>query len=128
MTAPYSRSPIALVINSHPAVRRALCERIRTSFANFQLREASSVADALCMLGEEPADVVLIEGDGHDINGLQATRAVLERAPGTSVIVMAGYAEPSCRSAANRAGAIAFVSKRAISSELMQVLSGFATL
>jgi DNA-binding NarL/FixJ family response regulator len=119
--------PIALVINSHHAVRRALCERIKASFANFQLREAASVSDALFMLEEETIDVALIDGDGNGINGLQATRAVLERSPGTSVIVMSAFAEPSCQSAASRAGAMAFVSKRAIGSELIDVLSTLAS-
>jgi hypothetical protein len=37
--------------------------------------------------------------------------------------MVSGVSEPSCRSAASRAGAMAFVSKRAINSELMQVLA-----
>ena len=123
MNARYTKDPVALVVNSHHAVRRALCEKIRASFANFRLREASSVADALMILDAEPVDIVLLEGDSHGINSLQATRAVLERSPKSSVIIVSGVSEPSCRSAASRAGAMAFVSKRAINSELMQVLA-----
>jgi DNA-binding NarL/FixJ family response regulator len=123
MNARYTKDPIALVVNSHHAVRRALCEKIRASFANFRLREAASIADALVILEAEPIDIVLLEGDSHGINGLQATRAVLERSPKSSVIMVSGVSEPSCRSAASRAGAMAFVSKRAINSELMQVLA-----
>ena len=123
MTARYTQDPVALVVNSHHAVRRALCEKIRASFANFRLREAASVADALAILEAEPIDIVLLEGDHHGINSLQATRAVLERSPQSSVIMVSGVSEPSCRSAASRAGAMAIVSKRAINSELMQVLA-----
>ena len=123
MTARYTQDPVALVVNSHHAVRRALCEKIRASFANFRLREAASVADALAILETETVDIVLLEGDHHGINSLQATRAVLERSPQSSVIMVSGVSEPSCRSAASRAGAMAFVSKRAINSELMQVLA-----
>ena len=123
MTARYTRSPIALVVNSHHAVRRALCERISASFANFQLREAATLEDALYILDEEEIDIVLIDGDRNGINGLKTTRAVLERSPRSSVVVMSAFSEPACRSAASKAGAIAFVSKRAISTELMQVLA-----
>ena len=123
MNARYTKDPVALVVNSHHAVRRALCEKIRASFANFRLREASSVADALMILDAEAVDIVLLEGDSHGINSLQATRAMLERSPKSSVIMVSGVSEPSCRSAASRAGAMAFVSKRAINSELMQVLA-----
>ncbi|HEX2830428.1 MAG TPA: response regulator [Burkholderiales bacterium] len=123
MTARYTQDPVALVVNSHHAVRRALCEKIRASFANFRLREAASMADALAILETETIDIVLLEGDHHGINSLQATRAVLERSPQSSVIMVSGVSEPSCRSAASRAGAMAFVSRRAINSELMQVLA-----
>ena len=123
MNARFTKDPIALVVNSHHAVRRALCEKIRASFANFRLREAASIADALVILEAEPIDIVLLESDSHSINGLQGTRAVLERSPKSSVIMVSGVSDPSCRSAASRAGAMAFVSKRAINSELMQVLA-----
>jgi DNA-binding NarL/FixJ family response regulator len=126
MTARYMRTPVALVINSHHAVRRALCERIKASFANFQIREAASVEDALMLLDEELIDIVLIDGEAKGINGLKGTRAVLERSPQSSVIVMSAFSEPACQSAASRAGAMAFVSKRAIGSDLMQVLAEFA--
>jgi DNA-binding NarL/FixJ family response regulator len=123
MDAADTAGPVALVVNSHHAVRRALCERITTSFANFRVREAATVADALCVLDQEQIDVVLIDGESNGINGLQGTRAVLERSPKSSVIVVSAFSEPSCRSAASRAGAMAFVNKRAINSELMQVLA-----
>jgi two-component system, NarL family, invasion response regulator UvrY len=123
MNARYTKDPVALVVNSHHAVRRALCEKIRASFANFRLREASSISDALVILEAEAIDIVLLEGDSHGISGLQGTRAVLERSPKSSVIMVSGVSEPSCRTAASRAGAMAFVSKRAINSELMQVLA-----
>ena len=121
MNARYGRSPVALVVHGHHAVRRALCERIRASFANFLVLEASGIDDALYMVEAEHIDVVLIDGEGAGINGLKGTRAILERAPTTSVIVMSTHGEPAGSLAAS-AGAMAFVSKRAIGSELMQVL------
>ena len=118
-------SPIALVVNGHHAVRRALCDRIRSSFANVQVREAASVEDAFCVLEQEQIDLVLIDSEAGGISALKGTRAILERSPKSSVIIMSAFTEPACRSAANRAGAMAFVSKRAIGSELMQVLEEF---
>ena len=125
MNARYVRNPVALVVNSHHAVRRAVCDRIRASFANFQLCEAASIDDALCLLDGLAVDIVVLEGDSKGINGLKGTRAILERAPRVSVIVMAGFSEPTCRSAASEAGAMAFVSKRTINSELIQILADF---
>lgn len=121
MNARYNRSPVALVVNGHHAVRRALCERIQASFANFRIREAASIEDALYVLDDEEVDVVLLD-EGSGVSGLKGTRAILEHSPKASVIVMSAFNEPACRSAASRAGAMAFVSRRAIGSELMQVL------
>ena len=121
MNARYNSSPIALVVNGHHAVRRALCERIQASFANFRIREAASVEDALYVLSEEAVDVVLLD-EGSGVSGLKGTRAILERSPKASVILMSSFSEPACRSAASQAGAMAFVSKRALGTELMQVL------
>lgn len=122
MNARYARSPVALVVNGHHAVRRALCERIKASFANFRILEATTVDDALCLIDAEQVDIVLMDGEGTGINGLKGTRAILQRSPKISVIVMSAFSEPTCRSAASRAGAMAIVSKRAVSRELMQVL------
>ena len=122
MTARYIHNPVALVVNGHHAVRRALCERIKASFANFRILEAATLEDALYILDMEQIDIVLIEGEGSSISGLKGTRAILERSPSTSVVVMSAFSEPACRSAASNAGAIAFVSTRAIGSELTQVL------
>ena len=121
MNARYNRSPTALVVNGHPAVRRALCERIQASFANFRIREAASIEDALYVLEDEAIDIVLLD-EGSGVSGLKGTRAILEHSPKASVIVMSSFSEPACRTAASKAGAMAFVSRRAIGSELMQVL------
>jgi DNA-binding NarL/FixJ family response regulator len=121
MNARYTRTPVALVVNGHHAVRRALCERIQASFANFRIREAASIEDALFVLDDEPIDVVVLD-EGSGVSGLKGTRAILEHSPKASVIVMSAFNEPTCRSAASKAGAMAFVSRRAIGSELMQAL------
>ena len=122
MNARYNSNPVALVVNGHHAVRRALCERIKASFANFQVLEAATMDDALYMVETEHIDVVVIDGEGSGINGLKGTRAILERSPSASVIVLSAFEDTACRSVASKAGAMAFVSKRAIGSELMQVL------
>ncbi|MGZ5257257.1 MAG: response regulator, partial [Burkholderiales bacterium] len=103
--------------------RRALRERISASFANIQLWEAASISDALALLEEIQIDIVMIDGEASGISGLKGTRAVLARAPTVPVVVMSSFSEPMCRFAASKAGAMAVVSKRAINSELMQILA-----
>lgn len=115
--------PIALVVEDHDAVRRALCERIHASFGQFRLREAGNVDDALKIVESEKVDLVLMDFKLPGMDGVDGTRMVLERSPSTSVVMVSGYDDSSHRSAARKAGARAFVSKRAISRELIPLIT-----
>ena len=114
--------PIALVVDDHDAVRRALCERIQASFGQFRLREAGTVDEALKIVETEKVDIVLMDFRLPGMDGVDGTRMVLERSPQTSVVMVSGFDDSSHRSAARKAGARAFVSKRAISRELIPVI------
>jgi len=75
---------IALVVDDHDAVRHALCERIRASFARFELREAGSVDEALKIVDAERVDIVLMDirlpgMDGFEV--LRRLRAAGSKAP-----------------------------------------------
>ena len=74
---------IALVVDDHDAVRHALCERIRASFARFELREAGSVDEALKIVDAERVDIVLMDIRLPGMDGITGTRIVLERSPVT---------------------------------------------
>ena len=118
------QSPTALVVEDHLGVRRALCDRIRASFDECQLREAGSVDEALRIVEAEKVDIVLMDIHLPGMNGVDGTREVLERSPHTSVVVVSIYDDLTHRSAASKAGASAYVCKRAINRELIPVLEG----
>jgi DNA-binding NarL/FixJ family response regulator len=122
MIADTLQNPIALVVEDHEAVRRALCERIQASFAQFRLREAGSVNEALKIVETERVDLVLMDFRLPGMDGVDGTRMVLERSPRTSVVMVSGFDDSSHRSAARKAGASAFVAKRAISRELIPLI------
>jgi DNA-binding NarL/FixJ family response regulator len=118
-----TRQPIALVVDDHDAVRRALCDRIQASFGQFRLREAGTVNEALRIVESERVDLVLMDFRLPGMDGVDGTRMVLERSPHTSVVMVSGYDDSSHRSAARKAGAQGFVSKRAISRDLIPLIS-----
>ncbi len=122
MIADTLQNPIALVVEDHEAVRRALCERIQASLAQFRLREAGSVNEALKIVETERVDLVLMDFRLPGMDGVDGTRMVLERSPRTSVVMVSGFDDSSHRSAARKAGASAFVAKRAISRELIPLI------
>lgn len=122
MNADSRQQPVALIVDDHAAVRRALCDRIQASFGQFQLREAGTVDEALKIVETEKVDLVLMDFRLPGKDGVDGTRMVLERSPHTSVVMVSGYDDSSHRSAARKAGARAFVSKRAISKELIPLI------
>ena len=124
MTADTLQSPVALIVEDHDAVRQALCQRIQASFGQFRLREAGTVDEALKIIDTERVDLVLMDFRLPGLDGVDGTRMVLERSPHTSVVMVSGFDDVSHRSAARKAGARAFVCKRAISRELIPVITG----
>jgi DNA-binding NarL/FixJ family response regulator len=122
MSAELLHGPIALVVEDHDAVRRALCDRIQASFGQFRLREAGNVDEALKIVESERVDLVLMDIRLPGMDGVDGARMVLERSPHTSVVMVSGLDDSSHRSAAKKAGARAFVSKRAISRELIPAI------
>ena len=68
------QAPIALVVDDHNAVRRALCDRIKASFGRFQLREACSVDEALKIVEAERVDIVLMDIRLPGTDGIDGTR------------------------------------------------------
>ena len=122
MNADTLQGPVALVVDDHDAVRRALCERIQTSFGEFRLREAGTVNEAMKIVETEKVDFVFMDIRLPGVDGIDGTRMVLERSPHTSVVVVSICDDVSHRSAAKKAGAREFVSKRAISRDLIPAI------
>ena len=122
MNANSLKDAVALIVEDHVAVRLALRERIQTSFGQFRLHEAGTVDEALKIVERERVDIVFMDIRLPGTDGVDGTRMVLERSPRTSVVVVSGLDDASHRSAARRAGACAFVSKRAIGRELIPAI------
>jgi len=122
MSADLLQDAVALIVEDHDAVRRALRERIQASFGQFRLHEAGTVDEALKIVEAEKVDIVFMDFRLPGMDGVDGTRMVLERSPHTLVVIVSGFDDLSHRSAARKAGARGFVSKRAISRELIPVI------
>lgn len=112
----------ALVVDDHEAVRQAMCDRIKLSFAKCELRQACSIVEALKIIETEKVDVVLMDIQMPGMNGIDGTREVLQRSPHTAVLVVSTYDDLNHRIAAGQAGAKAYVCKRALHRELIPAL------
>lgn len=97
-------------------------ERILASFTRFDCLEAGTVDDALRIIASRRVDIALMDIRLPGMDGVDGTRLLRERSPETQVIMVSLLDDTSHRSAAESAGASAFVSKRALSKELIPTI------
>jgi DNA-binding NtrC family response regulator len=92
-------------------------KNIRQSLSTFfkslghEVRTAESGPEALKMLGEAPADLVLTDYRMAEMNGLELLKSVKQHRPGSLVILMTAYANVEDAVAAMKAGAYDYVTK-----------------
>jgi len=73
--------------------------------------EAGSGEDGIRMVEELSPDLVLMDIKMPGMDGLEATRQILEDNPGARVVVLSTYEAGEFEERAHEAGAIAFISK-----------------
>ena len=104
------RRASVLVVEDDPGYSRLLADALATA-APLRVRLASSAAEAVGCLAQDPADVVLLDRALPDGDGLIVARALRGTGPQTAIVVLT--ANPSVASVveAMRAGAIDYVVK-----------------
>ena len=98
-----------LIVEDNPRVRRL----IRRSLADVasEVRECEDGAGALAAYEEHLPDLVLMDVRMPRMDGLSATRQLLERHPGATVVILTDYDDDETRQAAAEAGARAYAQK-----------------
>ena len=72
---------------------------------------AKTGREAVGLARETPADVVLMDMSMPGLDGVAATRRLLDEAPSLRVIALSGHTDRLSREAALESGAVEFVSK-----------------
>lgn len=121
-----------LVVDDHAVVRSGI-EYSLLAIDDIELVGiAESGAEALRLCEKIQPEVVLMDMMMPEMNGVAATRAVLERCPGARVIALTSYQEGSLVQDALQAGAISYLLKDVSMEELAQAIrsahAGRATL
>jgi DNA-binding NarL/FixJ family response regulator len=100
-----------LMVDDHPAVAKAISRLLSLDCEVVGIIiDGSAALEAVQRL--EP-DVVVLDMNLPNINGLEACRQIARAHPGTKVIVFTAMTDPGMRERALAAGASAFVSKLA---------------
>lgn len=88
--------------------------------------EAATGEEAVALAAELAPDVVLMDIQMPGINGIEATRRIVERDPGVGVVVVTMFEEDDSVFAAMRAGARGYVLKGADADEVVKVVRAVA--
>jgi signal transduction histidine kinase len=101
-----------LVVDDNPGEAELAGERLHEApGCNFEVRNATSLAEALAAIAAAPPDAVILDLNLPDSQGLDTLREVRRAAPGTSLIVVSGMVDDTLRAQALRDGAEDVLSK-----------------
>ncbi len=104
-----SDRPVLLVVDDEPPIL-TLVGRYAAA-AGFDVVTATGGRQALDLLQQRPADVVMVDLRMPEINGLDVLREVRSRVPGCEVILMTGYADVQSAVEAIKLGARDYLAK-----------------
>lgn len=111
-----------LIVEDHGALRFALRRRILAEFPGLELIEADSGESAVTMALAEQPQLILMDIGLPRMDGLEATRRIKSRSPGTYVAAVSVRDDPHSRARAHEAGITRFIAKREMGRELGQLL------
>ena len=106
-----------LIVDDHVPFRKLLRGMICARFPDLSIQEAGDGCEVFQCLTDILPNLVFMDINLPDINGLQLTRSIKTDHPETIVIVLTGYNLPEYREAAYQAGADFFLSKESTNEE-----------
>jgi DNA-binding NarL/FixJ family response regulator len=107
----------ALIVEDHPVFRQSLHHVLSSRFPALSLAEADSGKTALAQVRDFEPDLVFMDINLPDDNGLALTRIIKAGNAATTVFVITAYDLPEYRQAAMEAGANQFIPKSTLSED-----------
>jgi DNA-binding NtrC family response regulator len=109
-----------LVVDDEPLVRRSLSEFL--TLEGYTVSSASNVKEALNLLKNYLADIVITDMKMPELDGIYFLRQIRENFPATSVIMITGYGSIENAVEAIKEGAFDYITKPIIDNEIRVVL------
>ncbi|MBE0612684.1 MAG: response regulator [Burkholderiales bacterium] len=116
------RAAAVLIVEEHPAVRRALREFIGALRPELRLIEACCAQEAQALAAAERPRMVLMDFSLTDGEAFGAIRRIQEGAPGCCVVAVSVHDDQAHRDLAATGGAVAYITKRRLACELPELL------
>ena len=111
-----------LLVDDQAVVRRALRGRFHLEPDLEVVGEASTGTEALALAQTLTPDVVLMDIEMPEMDGIAATTALRRAVPQSTVVILSIYDDAQTRGRAQAAGAVAFVEKRGATDALLAAI------
>jgi CheY-like chemotaxis protein len=98
-----------LIVDDNERARGMIRKYLRGMSADFE--ECEDGSDALDCYEETSPDWVLMDWEMKRMNGLEATRRIIEKHPQAKILMVTNHDKKDLRQAAHEAGAKGFVTK-----------------
>lgn len=109
---------LVLMVEQHPLLREVLEHILRSRVGLESFEYAESGDAAVRAVSHLEPQLVLMDFNLPDMNGLEAAERILERAPGTHIVLLIEDPEAEYRAAAEASGVTTCVAKTAIWDDL----------
>ena len=111
-----------LLVDDQPAVRRGLGMRLHMEPDIQIVGEASTGTEALSKVQALSPDVVLMDVEMPEMDGIEATTSLCMANPQSAVVILSIHDDALTRRRAQAAGAVAFVEKRGATDTLLAAI------
>lgn len=111
-----------LIADDHGLLRAGLIALLTAETGMEVIGEAENEDSAVTLAVREKPDLVLMDISMPDGGGIEATRRIRELAPDVRVLIMTVHEDKSLMQEAIRSGAMGYILKRAIRSELINAI------
>jgi DNA-binding NarL/FixJ family response regulator len=112
-----------LICDDHEIVREAIKSRLASRADEIEIvGEALDGQDVIDKVSELEPDVVIMDVEMPQRDGIEATKLVLEARPATRVIMFTAHAQPDLLSLALQAGASGYVLKSAPAEDIARAI------
>lgn len=112
-----------LIVEDHEKVRRALRKLLEVRFSQYQVIEASSGEEALQLALANAPQLVLMDITLPGMSGIEATRRIRSTDASPAVVMFTIHEDDIYRREAEAAGAVGYVTKQSLQSELLPQLA-----